>query len=64
MPGSGLGLSIVRQAAERHGGLVGVANRQPHGAIFTLWIPGQPDEIRDPHSSADEATVRSSGHRD
>ena len=32
MPGSGLGLSIVRQAVERHGGWVTVANRQPHGA--------------------------------
>ena len=31
MPGSGLGLSIVRQAAERHGGSVRAANRQPHG---------------------------------
>ena len=28
MPGSGLGLSIVRQAAERHGGTVTVANRR------------------------------------
>jgi two-component system sensor histidine kinase MprB len=42
MPGSGLGLSIVRQAAERHGGSVRAANRRPHGAIFTVTLPGSP----------------------
>jgi two-component system sensor histidine kinase MprB len=42
MPGSGLGLSIVRQAAERHGGSVHAANRLPHGAIFTMRLPGAP----------------------
>jgi two-component system sensor histidine kinase MprB len=46
MPGSGLGLSIVRQAAERHGGSVRAANRQPHGTTFTMTIPGSP--IRPP----------------
>lgn len=39
-PGSGLGLSIVRQAAERHGGTAAVANQRPHGAVFTLSLPG------------------------
>ena len=42
MPGSGLGLSIVRQAAERHGGRVSVVNRTPQGARFTLSLPGGP----------------------
>ncbi len=42
MPGSGLGLSIVRQAAERHEGSVWVANRSPHGSSFRLVIPGSP----------------------
>jgi two-component system sensor histidine kinase MprB len=42
MPGSGLGLSIVRQAAERHGGSVRAANRRPRGAIFILTLPGSP----------------------
>lgn len=42
MPGSGLGLSIVRQAAERHGGSVRAANRSPHGSCFTLVLPGGP----------------------
>ncbi len=41
MPGSGLGLSIVRQAAERHGGGVRAANRESRGAVFSMWMPGQ-----------------------
>jgi two-component system sensor histidine kinase MprB len=40
MPGSGLGLSIVRQAAQRHGGSVDVHNRMPHGSVFTMRLPG------------------------
>ncbi len=40
MPGSGLGLSIVRQAANRHGGSVTVHNQEPHGAVFTMTLPG------------------------
>jgi two-component system sensor histidine kinase MprB len=47
MPGSGLGLSIVRQAAERHGGSARAANRQPHGTIFTITLPGSPDRPAD-----------------
>jgi two-component system sensor histidine kinase MprB len=46
MPGSGLGLSIVRQAAERHGGTVTAANQSPRGAVFTMWLPGRPDPGR------------------
>jgi two-component system sensor histidine kinase MprB len=42
MPGSGLGLSIVRSIAQRHGGVVR-AGEGPHGgAAFWLSIPGQP----------------------
>jgi two-component system, OmpR family, sensor histidine kinase MprB len=40
MPGSGLGLSIVRQVAERHAGTV-AAGRSPYGgARFVLRLPG------------------------
>lgn len=46
LPGSGLGLSIVQQAVQRHGGYVSVGSREPTGAVFTLWIPGQPRELR------------------
>jgi two-component system sensor histidine kinase MprB len=37
--GSGLGLSIVRQVAQQHGGSVGVENAPDGGAVFTLRLP-------------------------
>jgi two-component system sensor histidine kinase MprB len=42
MPGSGLGLSIVRSIAERHGGTVEAGSAPGAGALFWLTIPGQP----------------------
>jgi two-component system sensor histidine kinase MprB len=42
MPGSGLGLSIVRSIAERHGGVVRAGSGPEGGAAFWLTIPGQP----------------------
>ena len=43
MPGSGLGLSIVRQVVERHSGTV-TAGRCPStgGSRFTVVLPGSP----------------------
>ncbi len=40
--GSGLGLSIVRQVTEQHGGSVSVTNAPDGGAVFTLRLPGTP----------------------
>jgi two-component system, OmpR family, sensor histidine kinase MprB len=40
MPGSGLGLSIVRQTAERHGGTVSAEEAPAGGARVVLRIPG------------------------
>lgn len=40
LPGSGLGLSIVRRAADRHGGSVEARSPKTGGALFTLRIPG------------------------
>jgi two-component system sensor histidine kinase MprB len=40
MPGSGLGLSIVRQVAERHGGTTKAASGPEGGALFTVRLPG------------------------
>jgi two-component system sensor histidine kinase MprB len=42
LPGSGLGLSIVKRAAERHGGTVEVASEHGHGTTFTLLLPEAP----------------------
>ncbi len=44
MPGSGLGLSIVRQAAERHGGWVAVQRGETTGAVFTMELPGHGED--------------------
>ena len=39
--GMGLGLSIVRHVAERHGGRVAVESDLGIGSTFTVWIPVQ-----------------------
>jgi two-component system, OmpR family, sensor histidine kinase MprB len=59
MPGSGLGLSIVRQVAERHGGTVRVGRAAPDqggGAAFWLRVPGAdtPQSGRPAGEQADE----------
>jgi two-component system, OmpR family, sensor histidine kinase MprB len=46
LPGSGLGLAIVQQTAHRHGGTIAAGNSESAGAIFRLWIPGQPAPVR------------------
>ena len=40
--GSGLGLSIVKQVTEQHGGTVSVTNAPDGGAMFLLRLPGTP----------------------
>ena len=40
MPGSGLGLSIVRQVAERHAGAVTAASTPGRGTRLELRLPG------------------------
>ena len=40
MSGSGLGLSIVRQVAERHSGTVEAGGSPAGGARLTLALPG------------------------
>jgi len=41
VPGSGLGLSIVRQVAERHGGTVRAEAAPGAGTLIRLWLPGK-----------------------
>ncbi len=40
LPGSGLGLSIVRRAADRHGGTVEASSGPDGGTLFTFTLPG------------------------
>lgn len=43
---SGLGLTIVRQIAQAHGGAVKLASELGHGAAFAVWLPAAPhDEV-------------------
>ena len=39
VPGSGLGLALVRAIAERHNGKVGLRSRVGQGTVFTLRLP-------------------------
>jgi two-component system sensor histidine kinase MprB len=38
-PGSGLGLSIARSIARRHGGDIHAGNGPERGAVLTVWLP-------------------------
>jgi two-component system sensor histidine kinase MprB len=42
LPGAGLGLAIVRQVAEAHGGSVEAANAPSGGAVLQLHLPPEP----------------------
>ena len=42
LPGSGLGLSIVSDVAQHHGGRVSLEPRPGGGAVATLHVPGRP----------------------
>ena len=48
MPGSGLGLSIVRAIAERHGGAVCAGNAEGGGAALWFWLPGSGHRDEEP----------------
>jgi len=39
VPGTGLGLALVREIAELHGGSVAVRSAVGAGSVFTLWVP-------------------------
>ncbi|GAB3248675.1 HAMP domain-containing sensor histidine kinase [Alteromonas gracilis] len=45
MPGSGLGLSIVKAVAERHGGVVRAGTGPDGGAGFWFSVPGRPAPV-------------------
>jgi PAS domain S-box-containing protein len=39
VPGTGLGLALVREVAELHGGSVTVRSSVAAGSVFTFWVP-------------------------
>ena len=43
VPGTGIGLSLVRHVVEAHDGRVRVAKGDGGGALFTLWLPVAPE---------------------
>lgn len=43
MPGSGLGLSIVKKVVERHGGSISVDESDDGGALMRVTLPGAPE---------------------
>lgn len=55
--GSGLGLSIVRQVAEAHSGVVKLASRQGRGSTFVMWIPAHGNGEPAASGAPDLATV-------
>jgi signal transduction histidine kinase len=67
-PGSGIGLAIVKQFVEHHGGTIGVSNGPLRGATFTIDLPGTPPTkipsgTIEPSVVAARATVPSVGRR-
>ncbi len=43
--GSGLGLALVKQMAERHGGTVAVSSCEGEGTCFAVWLPIRPSGV-------------------
>lgn len=41
--GLGIGLSLVRQLVELHGGKISVASKHREGSVFTVMFPSRPD---------------------
>jgi signal transduction histidine kinase len=46
IPGTGLGLSLVKTVVERHGGLVSFESKVGHGSTFRFWLPVAHDNKR------------------
>jgi len=58
---SGLGLAIVRQIVEAHGGRVRLADNPRGGSTFTLWLPRAPGDVAPAGPADPPAPSRSAG---
>lgn len=55
IPGTGLGLALVRELLRLYGGGITVYSKVDEGTLFTFWIPIREPEASDPTSSSDQA---------
>ena len=47
--GTGLGLWLTKDIIDRHKGFLHARNhRNPHGAIFSFWVPEKPEDLQSP----------------
>jgi signal transduction histidine kinase len=49
--GTGLGLPLVKNIVNNHGGHIELQSQTGHGSIFTMWFPEHADDIRNPDNS-------------
>lgn len=59
IPGSGLGLSLVRRIAEAHGGRVELTTGAGHGSTFAICLPAAPEAGATASSAAGRAGAHS-----
>lgn len=60
--GTGLGLAMVKQLAELHGGTVAVASAEGQGACFAAWLPLRVTATDDNHRQVDVLAGATSEH--
>lgn len=61
-PGSGLGLSIVAQAAAQHRGAIRLEGRPGGGTVARLWLPAAPSGATDLHPAGRVGAAARSTH--